>query len=181
MADAHEGGVKMKRTRWFTLRRIALGLAVAAIAPATAQAQPPDFWNYDPQTGEKIANSSPGVAPEELATLSSVSSGLSKTPDDRPFSRATNVTQTKPTDFWNYDPQTGEKIANTSPGVAPEELATLSSVSSGTKVAKTQSVSDNSGYDLRASILSGFAIALVLAGGALLAIRHGRRAKVLPA
>ena len=115
----------MKRTTWSTLRLIALGLAVAAIAPATAQAQPTDFWNYDPKTGEKIANSSPGVAPEELATLSSVSSG--------------------------------------------------------TKVAKTQSVSDNSGYDLRASILSGFAIALVLAGGALLAIRHVRRAKVLPA
>ena len=150
----------MKRTTWSTLRLIALGLAVAAIAPATAQAQPTDFWNYDPKTGEKIANSSPGVAPEELARLSSVS---------------------KPTDFWNYDPKTGEKIANSSPGVAPEELATLSSVSSGTKVAKTQSVSDNSGYDLRASILSGFAIALVLAGGALLAIRHVRRAKVLPA
>ena len=29
--------------------------------------QAPDFWNYDPQTGEKIANTSPGVPPEELA------------------------------------------------------------------------------------------------------------------
>jgi hypothetical protein len=28
-----------------------------------------DFWNYDPATGEKISNSSPGVAPEALATL----------------------------------------------------------------------------------------------------------------
>lgn len=28
-----------------------------------------DFWNYDANTGEKIANSSPGVAPEDLARL----------------------------------------------------------------------------------------------------------------
>jgi len=28
-----------------------------------------DFWNYDQQTGKKITNSSPGVAPEGLATL----------------------------------------------------------------------------------------------------------------
>jgi hypothetical protein len=116
----------MKRTSWFTLRRVVLGLAVAAIAPATAQAGPADFWNYDPQTGNKIANSSPGVAPGELATLWSVSPG-------------------------------------------------------GTNVAKAPSVGDNGGYDLRAGIVSSFAIALVLAGGALLAIRHMRRAKVLPA
>ena len=28
-----------------------------------------DFWNYDPQTGEKTSNSSPGVAPERLGAL----------------------------------------------------------------------------------------------------------------
>ena len=28
-----------------------------------------DFWNYDPATGVKIADHSPGVAPEELVTL----------------------------------------------------------------------------------------------------------------
>ena len=31
-----------------------------------------DFWNYDPETGAKIANHSPGVAPEDLAVLWSV-------------------------------------------------------------------------------------------------------------
>ena len=81
----------MKRARRFTLRRIMLGLVVAAITPATAQARPADFWNYDPQTGEKIANSSPGVAPGELAKLRSVPSDASTIPDDRPFSRATIV------------------------------------------------------------------------------------------
>ena len=29
----------------------------------------PDFWNYDPQTGERIANASPGLSPKELAAL----------------------------------------------------------------------------------------------------------------
>ena len=32
----------------------------------------PDFWNYDPTTGEKTSDSSPGVAPDELAALWSV-------------------------------------------------------------------------------------------------------------
>ena len=31
-----------------------------------------DFWNYDPQTGEKISDYSPGVTPGDLATLWSV-------------------------------------------------------------------------------------------------------------
>jgi hypothetical protein len=83
----------MKRTKRFTIRRVALGLAVAAIVAPAAQAEPNgsyerqspsgefpslshgnlvspnDFWNYDPATGETTSNSSPGVAPEELATL----------------------------------------------------------------------------------------------------------------
>ena len=32
----------------------------------------PDFWNYDPETGAKIADDSPGVKPNELAALWSV-------------------------------------------------------------------------------------------------------------
>jgi hypothetical protein len=29
----------------------------------------PDFWNYHPTTGEKNSDTSPGVAPDELAAL----------------------------------------------------------------------------------------------------------------
>lgn len=47
--------------------------------------QQADFWNYDQQTGNKITNSSPGVAPEGLATLyfgaTSQSSGPIGSPD----------------------------------------------------------------------------------------------------
>jgi hypothetical protein len=35
----------------------------------TGPAGQQDFWNYDPATGAKIADYSPGVAPEDLATL----------------------------------------------------------------------------------------------------------------
>lgn len=171
----------MTRTKRFTLRRITLGLALAAIVPASAQAKPADFWNYDPQTGKKIANTSPGLSAEQVSSLWSVSSGVSKSPDDRPFSRATNLAAAKPVDFWNYDPQTGKKIANTSPGLSAEEVPSLWSVPSGTTKG-TPSVGDGGGYDLRTSVVSGFLLALVLAaGGAFFAIRHQRRARVLAA
>ena len=49
---------------------------------------PGHSWNYDPQTGNP-------TGPQEQL------------------------------DFWNYDPATGETTSNSSPGVAPEELATL--------------------------------------------------------
>jgi hypothetical protein len=39
--------------------------------PTGPQGQP-DFWNYDPATGAKISDYSPGVAPDDLATLWSV-------------------------------------------------------------------------------------------------------------
>lgn len=85
----------MKRSKRFTLRRIALGLAVAVVLVPSGQAKPTpsqhaDFWNYDANTGVKIANTSPGVAPDELAQLwsgSVVSLGV----DDRAFSKATSV------------------------------------------------------------------------------------------
>jgi hypothetical protein len=55
--------------------------------PATIQARS-SYWNYDPRTGSPT-----GPAGQF--------------------------------DFWNYDPATGAKIADHSPGVAPEDVATL--------------------------------------------------------
>jgi hypothetical protein len=47
-----------------------IGIAIASSAGAGIGAtKPPDFWNYDPITGQKVSNSSPGVAPENLAGL----------------------------------------------------------------------------------------------------------------
>lgn len=96
-----------------TLLTAAWGVAAGSGDPADVP-QHVDFWNYDPQTGKKTADSSPGVAPQGLARLYAPTTAVA-----RPSSR-----QVYP-DFWNYDPVTGDKVANTSPGVAPEDLASL--------------------------------------------------------
>jgi len=63
-------------------RRISIivGIAVTALAVAvptalgdgrlagSIESQPADFWNYD-STGAKVANTSPGVAPQDLGDL----------------------------------------------------------------------------------------------------------------
>ena len=88
----------LKRTV-VTLIAVALGMSLFATGvwagsardtsdqPPTAQAWG-SFWNHEPQTGN-------------------------------PTGPAGQL------DFWNYDPATGLKIADSSPGVAPEDLATL--------------------------------------------------------
>lgn len=49
---------------------VTIGIAIASSAGAGIGAtKPPDFWNYDPITGQKVSNSSPSVAPEHLAGL----------------------------------------------------------------------------------------------------------------
>jgi hypothetical protein len=50
------------------------------IADAIRHAQP-DFWNYDPRTGEKTSNTSPGLGPGDLARLYSPTGDVS--PDGR--------------------------------------------------------------------------------------------------
>jgi hypothetical protein len=142
----------MKRTKRFTLRRVALGLAAAAVLVPAAQAKPTpgkpeipylshgvlkppvDFWNYDPKTGEKLQNTSPGIAPEDLGQLFGVSSASG--PDDRSFSRATSV---------------GAESA-----VAGEDS-----------------------YDVGAEAIGFAGLALLFAaGGAGLAIRHNRKTRL---
>jgi hypothetical protein len=57
-------------TRRSTLIGTVVGAALVLAAPAWGKAQhPQDFWNYESQTGAKVADTSPGVAPQELASL----------------------------------------------------------------------------------------------------------------
>jgi hypothetical protein len=149
----------MKRTKRFTLRRVALGLAVAAVLVPAAQAKPTpakpqprpeipylshgvlkapvDFWNYDPKTGEKLQNTSPGLAPEELVQLYGVSSASS--PDDRSFSKATSV-------------------------------------------GAEATVAGDDGYEVGVGTIGVVGLALLFAaGGAGLAIRHTRKTRLSPA
>ncbi len=108
----------MKRTKRFTLRRVALGLAVAAVLVPTAQAEPigsyerqssvshVDFWNYD-ASGKKIADTSPGVAPDQLAEIWS-GSNMAIAPDDMVLSRPSNAGSASVTaGSGGYDVSTG--------------------------------------------------------------------------
>ncbi len=150
----------MKRIKRFTLRRVALALAVAAVIAPAAQAEPigsyerqsqveipylshgklvaTDFWNYDPATGERIANTSPGLSADQLAGLYS-GTETAIAPDDLTLSRPSNAG-------------------------SPSVTAT------------------DTGWDVGPTTVSAFALGLVLlAGASLLAIRHNRRTRLSPA
>ena len=150
----------MKRIKRFTLRRVALALAVAAVIAPAAQAEPigsyerqsqveipylshgklvaTDFWNYDPATGERIANTSPGLSADQLAGLySGIETAIA--PDDLTLSRPSNAG-------------------------SPSVTAT------------------DTGWDVGPTTVSAFALGFVLlAGASLLAIRHNRRTRLSPA
>ena len=74
-----------------------------------------------------------------------------------------------PSDFWNYDAN-GQKIADASPGLAPQDLATQFAGTTGVTVAAT-----DSGRGDWPQIGIGLALALLAALlGVMLVMRHGR-------
>jgi hypothetical protein len=88
----------MYRRKRRILKTLILGIAVAAFAAPAAFGEPrgagnspnhPDFWNYNATTGEKIANTSPEVAPADLAGMYSTSE-TSIGSDDRSLYRGTS-------------------------------------------------------------------------------------------
>ena len=135
----------MKRSKRHILRQIALGLAIAAIIPATAQAQnysraPIPYLSQG--VGVDVSLYSGQMSPDDRAfSKASTELGYSavKSPDDRMFSKATSV------------------------GTAP--VAT----SSGDRI------------DFNSYTVTGSLIALLLAMGAVIAIRHGRKGRLSPA
>ena len=181
----------MKRTKRFTLRRVALGLAVAAVLAPAAQAEPIGSYERQSQQSVEIPYLSGGVGVSHM-DFDPASRPSGKRSGEIAYLSHGGVA-TRP-DFWNYDPKTGEKIADTSPGVAPEQLAALwgdSNVAiaaddlalsrpttSGSPTVTATSV----GFEVGPGTVSGFGVALVLlAGGMALAIRHGRKTRLSPA
>jgi hypothetical protein len=141
----------MYRRKHRILKSLVLGFAVAALAAPTALAEPrgpgnsprPDFWNYEARTGEKVADTSPGLAPTDLSRMYGQGSspgpanvGLS--PDDRALFR----------------------------GVEPSSVPVSVTVSS-----------DSDGFQWRdAGLGAASTLTLVLLlGAATLVIRHQRR------
>jgi hypothetical protein len=100
----------MYRRKRRILKSLVLGFAVAAFAAPAALAEPrgpgnspnqPDFWNYDAVTGEKIADTSPGVAPADLGRTFDVSATAVGS-DDRSLYRGTTP-QLDPTSVGSPD------------------------------------------------------------------------------
>lgn len=78
-------------------------------------------------------------------------------------------------DFWNYD-QSGQQVANTSPGMAPEDIGTLYSGGTGNETATSiqPAVAADTGSSVwrDAGIVLAMGVALLL--GLLLVMRHTR-------
>lgn len=181
----------MKRTKRFTLRRIALGLAVAAVLAPAAQAEPIGSYERQSQQSVEIPYLSGGVGVSHM-DFDPASRPSGKRSSEIAYLSHGGVA-TRP-DFWNYDPKTGEKIADTSPGISTEQLAQLyggSDIALGpddmalSRPANSGSpavTATSGGFDVGPGTVSGFAVALVLlAGGMALAIRHGRKTRLSPA
>ena len=178
----------MKRTKRFTLRRIALGLAVAAAFAPAAQAEP--IGSYERQSSAEIPYLSHGVGVSH-ADFDAASPLSGKRSDEIPY-LSHGVTTAQP-DFWNYDQRTGKKIADTSPGVAPDQLAQMWSgsdvaiapddlaFSRPSNVGPASVTATSGGFEVGPATVSGLAVALLLlVGGSALAIRH-RRTRLSPA
>jgi hypothetical protein len=143
----------MKRTKRFTLRRIALGLAVAAALAPAAQAEP--IGSYERQSSAEIPYLSHGVGVSH-ADFDSASPLSGRRSDEIPY-LSHGVTAAQP--------------------VAPDDMA----VSRPSNAGSASVTASSGGFDVGPGTVSGFAVALVLLlGGSAMAIRH-RKTRLSPA
>jgi hypothetical protein len=167
----------MRRRKRNTVLRIALGLAIAAIVPATALAKPipmnqdvEDHGQYQLGPGE-IPVTQPrqvmelGLSQGKIEALGLLDDGtVGKSADDRAVSRATPH---------------GVEVASVAS--SPDDR----SYSKATSVDATPVVSDSDGrsIDFNPYTVTGFALVLLLAMGVGMgiAVWHSRRTKLSPA
>jgi hypothetical protein len=144
----------MKRTKRFTLRRIVLGLAVAAVVAPAAQAEPIGSYERQSQSSIEIPYLSHGVGVSHM-DFDQASRPSGKVSDEIPY------------------------LSNGSTGtsIAPDDMGLSKPSNLG-----SPSVTESSSWDVGPATVSGFAVAFVLlAVGSLFAIRHNRRARLSPA
>ena len=206
----------MKRTKRHTIRRIALGLAVAAVVPATAQARPMDVSGSDLRAvhAEALANSQQRQSTVEIPYLShgvgvtaaDLGIGASKTPDDRAFSRQSQPAAEKSVEIpylshgvgvtagdlgfaaeGSAQPRVEIPYLSHGVGFSAADLG-VSRTSDDRPFSKATSVGapsvsaagDGSGIDVGTGTVSGI-ILLLAAAGAGLVVHHSRKAKLSPA
>ena len=178
----------MKRTKRFTLRRIALGFAVAAVLAPAAQAEPIGSYERQSQSSIEIPYLSGGVGVSHM-DFDQASKASGKLSNEIPY--LSHGSTTARPDFWNYDPVTGAKIADTSPGVYADQLAGLysgtetsiapddMSLTRPSNAGSPSVTATSSGWDVGPATVSGFAVAFVLlVGGSLSLFRHKRRPRL---
>jgi hypothetical protein len=150
-------------------------LALAVTATAAAIPDPGSVSGYDAREISRAA--SPEAEGNPLTQLRAADARQARDDARKAAAKAAGVgliyggsNNQRAPDFWNYDPQTGERIANTSPGVSPEELAEFYGV-------PTVVVHDGGGFawdNAAEGAAVGFGFAMILAALTLLIARSRR-------
>jgi hypothetical protein len=177
-------------------KSLVLGFAVAAFAAPAALGEPrgagnspnqPDFWNYDAATGQKVADTSPGLSPIGLVRIYDVG-GIAPGSDDRSLYRGTSP-QLDPTIVGSPDDRKvyrGVETVNVpsltlgpnlSPAIRGEQVKSLDRPSAAPISQPTVTGSSGDAFQwVDASLGAVSTLALVLLmGAAALMIRHQRR------
>jgi hypothetical protein len=171
----------MKRTKRFTIRRVALGLAVAAIVAPAAQAEPMGSYERQSQSTE-IPYLSHGVGVSNVDFTQAGRVSAQPAVEIPYLSQGVGVSHM---DFDRASQASGKvsgEIAYLSHGasnvsIAPDDMG-LSKPSN----AGSPTVSGTSdGWDVNPTTVSMFAIALALLAGSLVAVRYTRRTRLSPA
>jgi hypothetical protein len=171
----------MKRTKRFTIRRVALGLAVAAIVAPAAQAEPMGSHERQSQSTE-IPYLSHGVGVSNVDFTQAGRVSAQPAVEIPYLSQGVGVSHM---DFDRASQASGKvsgEIAYLSHGasnvsIAPDDMG-LSKPSN----AGSPTVSGTSdGWDVNPTTVSMFAIALALLAGSLVAVRFTRRTRLSPA
>jgi hypothetical protein len=145
----------MKRTKRFSFRRVALGLAVAAVIAPAAQAEPIGSYERQSQSSIEIPYLSGGVGVSHMD-----------------FDQASKASG-KLSDEIAYLSNGGSETS-----IAPDDMGLSKPSNAGSPSVTTSS----DGWDVGPAAVSGFAAVFVLlAGGSLLAIRHSRKTRLSPA
>lgn len=177
------------------LKSLVLGFAVAAFAAPAALGEPrgagnspnqPDFWNYDAATGQKVADTSPGLSP--IGVMRIYDAGTAPGSDDRSLYRGTSP-QLDPAIVGSPDDRNvyrGVETVNVpsltfgpnlSPAVRGEQVKSLDRPSVGPISQPTVTSSSDEGFqwvDATLGAVSTLALVLLM-GAAALMIRHQRR------
>jgi hypothetical protein len=192
--NTEKGAEPMKRSKRNILRQIALGLAIAAIIPATAQAQPIPYLSQgvgvdaslysgqmspDDRAFSKASTEQQLVVPylSQGVGVDASLYGSRMSPDDRAVSKASTEQQL----VIPYLSQ-GQGVTSSELGYSAVKSPDDRTFSKATSVG-TAPVASGSGdrIDFNNYTVTGSLIALLLAMGAVIAVRHSRKGRLSPA